>query len=278
MGQTVLITGANSGIGRATAESLAAKGHKVFATMRALEKGRELADNAKANGWDLHPLRLDIRDQDSVDGALAAAGEIDVLINNAGFEVWGPLEEMTVDDLKDQFETNVYGTFRVILGVLPNMRQRGSGVIINISSVAGRLAAPLNGAYAASKFALEALTESLSLEAGHFGIRFHLIEPGLVATEFGAKRRTVGAASGAESPYIPMVKEWDEVAVKQIESNSGGRSTAEDVAKIIVEAVEVGDKLRYPAGNDANMILTAHKQLSHEQFITAMRAQIGMKW
>jgi NAD(P)-dependent dehydrogenase (short-subunit alcohol dehydrogenase family) len=278
MGQTVLITGANSGIGRATAELLAGKGYKVYATMRDLEKGRDLADLAKAKGWDLHPIRLDIRDQASVDGALAAVGEVDVLINNAGFEVWGPLEEMTVDDLKDQFETNLFGTFRVILGVLPSMRQRGRGVIVNVSSVAGRLAAPLNGAYAASKFALEALTESLSLEAGHFGVRFHLIEPGLVATDFGAKRRVVGAAAGAESPYLPMVREWEDVAVKQIESGSGGRSSAEDVAKIIVDAVENGEKLRYPAGNDANMILTAHKQLEHEQFIAAMRAQLGMKW
>ncbi len=278
MGKSVLITGSNSGIGRATAESLAAKGYTVFATMRTLEKGRDLADTAKSKGWDLRIVRLDVRDQESVDGALSAAGDVDVLVNNAGFEVWGPLEEMTVDDLRDQFETNVYGPFRVILGVLPGMRQRGGGVIVNVSSVAGRVAAPLNGAYAASKFALEALSESLRIEAGHWGVRMHLVEPGLVATTFGEKRRLVGAAAGAESPYLPMVREWEDVVVKSLEAGSGGRSSAQDVADVIVEAIEKGDKLRYPVGNDANMVLMARKAMDDEQFIAAMRQQLGLKW
>ena len=133
-----------------------------------------------------------------------------MLVNNAGFEVWGPLEEMTVEDLKDQFETNVYGPFRLITAVLPCMRQRGNGVIVNVSSVAGRVGAPLNGLYSASKFALEALSETLHYEAGHFGVRCHLVEPGGVATPFPDNRRLVGAAAGDEgSPYRELITQWE---------------------------------------------------------------------
>ena len=159
--QTVLITGSNSGIGRATAELLAGRGYRVLATMRNLDKGRDLAEAAKKNGWDLTLLSLDVCKDDSVREAFRQAGEVDVLINNAGFEVWGPIEEMAVGDITDQFDTNVYGPLRCINAVLPAMRERGSGIIVNVSSVGGRVAAPLNGLYSASKFALEALSESL---------------------------------------------------------------------------------------------------------------------
>ncbi|HLA18530.1 MAG TPA: SDR family NAD(P)-dependent oxidoreductase, partial [Dehalococcoidia bacterium] len=167
--QTLLITGSNSGIGRATAELLAGRGYRVIATMRDPGKGRDLAEAASSNGWDLSVVPLDVRSDESVREAVRQAGEVDVLVNNAGFEVWGALEEMKVADLVDQFETNVYGPFRCISAVLPAMRERGSGVIVNVSSVAGRVAGPLNGLYSASKFALEAMSESLHYEAGHFG-------------------------------------------------------------------------------------------------------------
>jgi len=147
--QTVLITGSNSGIGRATAELLAGRGYRVIATMRNLDKGRDLAEAASNNGWALALVPLDVRSDESVREAFRQAGDVDVPVNNAGFEVWGAPDELTVDDLVDQFETNVYGPFRCISAVLPAMRQRGSGVIVNVSSVAGRVAAPLNGAYAA---------------------------------------------------------------------------------------------------------------------------------
>ena len=275
--QTVLITGSNSGIGRAAAELLAAKGHRVIATMRTPEKGRELAEAAKTNGWDLSILSLDVRDDASVQAAVRQAGEIDVLVNNAGFEVWGPLEEMTVRDLEDQFETNVYGPFRLITAVLLGMRQRGRGVIINVSSVAGRVAAPLNGVYAASKYALEALTESLNLEAGHFGVRAHLIEPGGIDTAFTGNRRLVGAGAGQESPYLPLVQEW-ETALTRLSGPLGSRTQAGAVADAILEAIEKGDKLRYPVGADAQMVLMARKQMDDETFIATMRQQLGMTW
>lgn len=269
--KTVLITGCSEGgIGHESAKKLAAKGYQVFATVRTAAKAGDLAstDNVTI-------LELDVRDDASVKAALAAAGTVDVLVNNAGFEVWGPLEEMTIDDVKDQFETNVYGPMRLILGLLPGMRNRGSGVIVNVSSVAGRVAAPLNGLYAASKFALEALTESLSFETGHFGIRLHLIEPGLVGTPFSGNRRLVGAAAGKESPYTSLVAQWDTVTSKLAPE---GRTTPEAVADVVVDAVENGEKLRYPATPDANMVFAARKAMDDAQFESAMRAQLGLTW
>ena len=275
-GKSVLITGTSTGIGRAAAEMLAAKGYRVLATMRTPEKGRDLAENAKANGWDLTVVPLDVRDGASVGGALDQAGDIDVLVNNAGFEVWGPLEEMTVDDVKDQFETNVYGPFRLITAVLPRMRQRGSGVIVNVSSVAGRVSAPLNGLYSASKFALEALSETIHYEVGHFGVRCHIVEPGGVATPFPDNRRLVGAAAGDEgSPYRELITQWEAAADRL---TGGARAQPEDVASAILDAIETGDKLRYPVGQDANLVFTARKAMDDAQFESAMRQQLGLAW
>ena len=274
--RSVLITGTSTGIGRAAAELLAGKGYRVLATMRTPEKGRDLAEAAKANGWDLTVLSLDVRDDASVRSALDQADEIDVLVNNAGVEVWGPLEEMTLGDLKDQFETNVYGPVRLITAVLPRMRRRGSGVIVNVSSVAGRVSAVLNGLYAASKFALEALSETLHYETGHFGVRCHIVEPGAVATPFPDNRRLVGAAAGDEgSPYRELVTQWESAAERL---SRGVRAQPEEVAAAILEAIENGDKLRYPVGRDAALVFTARKAMDDAQFEGAMRQQLGLTW
>jgi NAD(P)-dependent dehydrogenase (short-subunit alcohol dehydrogenase family) len=274
--KSVLVTGTSTGIGRAAAEMLAGKGYRVLATMRTPQKGDDLAPMAKSNGWDLTVLPLDVRDDVSVQSALKQAGDIDVLVNNAGFEVWGPLEEMTVEDLKDQFETNVYGPFRLITAVLPGMRRRGNGIIVNVSSVAGRVGAPLNGLYSASKYALEALSETLHYETGHFGLRCHIVEPGGVATPFPDNRRLVGAAAGDEgSPYRELITQWESAS----ERLSGGvRAQPEEVAAAILEAIETGDKLRYPVGQDANLVFTARKVMDDEQFESAMRQQLGLTW
>ncbi len=270
-GKTALITGCSAGgIGHALAGKLAAKGYNVFATVRSAAKAGDLAgkDNVTI-------LETDVRDDASVKAALAAAGDIDILVNNAGFEIWGPLEEMTVDDIKDQFETNVYGPFRLMLGVLPQMRNRGSGVIVNVSSVAGRVGAPLNGLYSASKYALEALSETIHYECQRFGVRVHLIEPGGVETPFGNNRRLVGAAAGKESPYTELVTQWATVGERL---NPGGGASPESVADVIVEAIETGDKLRYPATPDANMVFAARKAMDDAQFEAAMRQQLGLTW
>lgn len=274
--KTALITGCSKGgVGYALAEQLGAKGYRVLATVRNPAKAGDLQDDAKKNKWDLKLLQLDVRDQKSVDAAIAEAGEVDILVNNAGFEVWGPLEEMSIDDFKDQYETNIYGPMRLILALAPQMRNRGSGVIVNVSSVAGVTGAPLNGVYSSSKWALEALTECLHFELGHFGIRTHLIEPGGIETPFQANQRRVGAGAGKESPYAELVEEWGHVSERL---GAGGASKPEGVAAVIVEAIEVGDKLRYPAGNDANIVIGARRAMTFEQFEQAMRAQLQMKW
>ncbi|MFQ5472617.1 MAG: SDR family oxidoreductase [Dehalococcoidia bacterium] len=274
--QTVLITGASSGIGKSAAKLLAEKGYRVFGAARRPEVANDLADEAKSKGLDLTLLSMDVRDDASVNAAIEKIGDVDILVNNAGFEVWGPLEEMTVADLEDQFQTNVSGPFRLITSVLPGMRQRGSGVIVNVSSVAGVVAAPLNGLYASSKWALEALSESLHYEVGHFGIRVHLVEPGGVETPFGDNRRLVGAAAGNESPYYDLIGQWEQAGEKL---NPGGATTQpEEVAAVIVDAIENGDKLRYPVGQDANMVITARHSMDFEAFEAAMRQQLGLTW
>lgn len=275
--KTALITGCSAGgIGHSLATLLAGKGYGVLATVRNPAKAEALEDDAKSNGWDLKVLELDVRDDASVKAAVAEAGHVDILVNNAGFEVWGPVEEMTVDIIKDQYETNVYGPLRTILAIAPQMRNRGAGVIVNVSSIVGVTAAPLNGIYSSSKWALEALTEALHFELGHFGVRTHLIEPGGVATSFSANRRLVGAAAGKESPYTPLVAEWEKAGERL---NPGGTATKpEDVAAVILDAIETGDKFRYPVGQDANLIITARKAMSFEQFEAAMRAQLQLTW
>ncbi len=273
--RSVLITGANSGIGRATAELLASGNYRVFATMRSPGKGDDLAETAARNGWDLTILPLDIRQDDSVRKAFDVAGPVDVLVNNAGFEVWGPIEELTVEDLADQFETNVYGAFRCIKAVLPSMRERGSGVIVNLSSVQGRVASPLGGPYAASKYALEALTEALHYEVGHFGLRVHLIEPGTIETAFLDNRRW-GDSDENASRYLPLHEQWM-AGFTQLQDTLG-RANPSEAAEVILHAIEKGDRLRYPVGADAEMIFRARKQLDDETFESTMREQLGLTW
>jgi NAD(P)-dependent dehydrogenase (short-subunit alcohol dehydrogenase family) len=235
--QSVLITGANSGIGRATAELLASRSYRVLATMRDPQKGRALAEAAAQNGWDLTLLPLDVRQEDSVREAFRQAGPVDVLVNNAGFEIWGPIEELSVDDLADQFETNVYGAFRCIKAVLPSMRERRRGIIVNLSSVQGRVASPLGGPYCASKFALEALSEAL---------------------------------------HQPLIDQWEQGFAKV--QDELGRAQPSLAAEVILNAIEKGDKLRYPVGADAEMVFMARKQMDDETFESTMREQLGLTW
>src|SRR5689334_2062749 len=169
----VLVTGAARGIGMATAQVLANRGHSVVATDVSALSGSE--------GIQAHVL--DVTSDDSVARCLEAVGPLDAIVNNAGITSGGgPVEGYPLDRFRQMFETNTLGPLRVIQAVLPDWRKRGSGVIVNVSSVNGRVSSPLRAAYSASKFALEALTESLHMEVGHFGIRCVLIEPGNIAT------------------------------------------------------------------------------------------------
>ncbi|MGF1599795.1 MAG: SDR family oxidoreductase [Acidimicrobiales bacterium] len=195
------ITGANSGIGRSTAVGLAAKGWDVYGTMRRLESGDKLAAMAAERGVTVHPVQCDVTDTDSVGAAVAevigAAGGIDVLVNNAGIGGNGVMEETPLELYQEVMDVNVYGVIRCVQAVLPHMRERGSGCIVNIGSVTGVIAAMAQSAYVASKWAIEGLTEGLAQEVAPHGIRVALIEPGIVKTAIMAKNTDAPNTTGA---------------------------------------------------------------------------------
>src|ERR1700761_6049105 len=190
----ILITGASRGIGRATAVALAAQGHEVIATARDVTALADLPATLR--------LSLDVTDQASVDAAMAAAGPVDVLVSNAGATVRAPVETVPLAAVRQLIELNTLGALRVAQAVLPGMREAGAGQLIFVSSVQGRLVIPLIGAYSASKWALEALAETLAIETGHFGVSVHVLQPGAVASG-GADRAPVYLDEA--NPYRPLL-------------------------------------------------------------------------
>ena len=186
--QIALVTGSASGIGFETALMLARNGIYTFATMRNLSKSEEILDYARKDHLPLETLRLDVTDEQSIseaiDEIIGKKNRIDILVNNAGYSLLGPLEQLHMEEIKEEFETNFFGIIKLIQCVLPIMRKQRYGRIINISSLAGRIGFPLSSAYVSSKFALEGLTESLRYEVQDFGIHVILIEPGVIKTNF----------------------------------------------------------------------------------------------
>ena len=249
----ILITGASRGIGRGIAVALAASGHEVIATARDVES---LSDVPAALR-----LSLDVTDQASVDAAIARAGRVDVLVSNAGATVRAPLETVPLDEVQRIIEVNTLGSLRVVQAVLPGMRAQASGQIVFISSIQGRLVLPLIGTYAVSKWALEALAETLAVEAGHFGISVHVLQPGAVASG-GAERAPVYIDDA--NPYRPLL---DKIA--------GFRAApipVEEVADAVAETVDQGSKaaFRIPVGETATSLLAARKAAPEDTpFLTA---------
>lgn len=196
-----LITGANSGIGRSSAVELATRGWTVYGSMRSLDKGEKLAAEADAAGVKVQPVVCDVTDTDSVRHAVAAvtddAGRIDVLVNNAGVGANGVMEECSVETYAEVMDVNLYGAIRCSQAVLPQMRARGTGTIVNVSSICGVVAAMAQSPYVASKWALEGLSEGMAQELAPFGIRVAVIEPGIVRTAIMAKNTDAGNETGA---------------------------------------------------------------------------------
>lgn len=207
--KVALITGASSGFGRLMADLLPSAGHIPVASMREPD-GRNEKAAAELAEADIDVVGIDVTDHDSVAGGVAKAlekhGRIDVLVNNAGFGVMGPAEAVTIDDLRLQFETNVLGAHRMVRAVLPAMRQQGEGLLIHVSSGAGRLALPGAGAYCASKWALEALAEVLRYELAPLGIDSVIVEPGPYATDF-ADRAVIGVSDHDRAEFYEHVVE-----------------------------------------------------------------------
>jgi len=208
--ETVLITGANSGIGRAAAVRLAAEGYRVHAAMRSTAKAEKLLALAKEAGCEVHPLELDVTDAASVERAaeqvLADGGHVDILINNAGIGWNAAVEDVDIDAARVVFETNYWGAIRCIQAVLPSMRARGAGHIINVSSVAGRIAALAQTIYSSSKWAIECLSENLAQEVAPFGIRVSILEPGVTRTAILPKNVDYPQPTAYEPAYRRMLQ------------------------------------------------------------------------
>src|SRR5437660_10229800 len=260
--KVALVTGVSSGIGRATATLLSRRGFRVFGTMR---KPSEI--NGPLEGVEL--VRLDVRDEESVRSCLRTvldqAGRIDDLVNNAGDTLIASLEETSIEEAKDVFETNFFGVLRMSQALLPIMREQGYGRIANISSVLGFLPAPYQGIYAASKHALEGYSESLDHEVRQFGIRVSVIEPGFTRTSIGQKGQLAG------QPLVAYAVERHQVVDAVRQNNANGKDPAE-VASVVLEALTSRTpRLRYLVGREARFIAWLRKFAPDSLFDKGLR-------
>lgn len=211
MKKVVLITGCSSGIGFLAALKFAREGNKVYASVKCLEEegSKELEQISKKENLPLKIVEIDITNNSSVEKGVdllkKEESRVDILINNAGFGYMGPVETFTLEEIQDQYETNVFGTFRMIKAVVPLMRNQRSGLIINVSSVNGLIAFPYYGVYSSSKYAIESLTESLRFELASFGIKVALVEPGAFFTNFTMNRKFPKSLDKEDSPYNHQV-------------------------------------------------------------------------
>jgi NADP-dependent 3-hydroxy acid dehydrogenase YdfG len=272
MSNPILITGASTGIGKTTAELFQSKGWNVVATMRNTDAGADLAklENVLVT-------RLDVTDQSSIDAAVAAAterfGAIDVLLNNAGYGAYGPLEAFTMDGIRRQFDTNVIGLLAVTKAVLPQMRERGEGTVVNISSIGGQMTFPLGALYHGTKFAVEGISESMHYELAAAGIKTKIVEPGMIATDFGGRSFDFQNDESLEA-YQPVVQALFAGWSTEAAANASPPSV---VADVIWDAATDGtDTLRYRAGDDAHALLDARKAQDDANFIAGMKAQLGL--
>lgn len=269
--KTVLITGCSSGIGAATASRLAASGWEVWASARRPETLADLA----ASGC--RTVALDVTDEGSmtaaVDTVLDRSGRLDALVNNAGYSQSGALESLDVDDVRRQFETNVFGLLRLTQLVLPVMREQRSGRIVNIGSMGGKLTFPGGGAYHASKYAVEALSDALRFEVSGFGIKVVLIEPGLITTNFeAAVAAGMPTGDGPYAAFNQQVQATTSEAYDGPMARFGGPPEA--VAKVIEKALtKASPKPRYTVTISAPAAMAARKVLGDRGWDLAMRTQ-----
>ena len=272
MSPTVLITGASTGIGRATAERFQREGWNVGATMRSPNDGQELSRLSN-----VHVTRLDVTDPESITTAVAEVterfGSIDALINNAGFGAYGPLEITSSETIRRQFDTNVIGLLEVTQAVIPVMRNQGDGVIVNISSVGGRMAFPFGSLYHGSKFAVEGISEALVYELMPLGIRVKVVEPGAVATDF-AGRSFVFTMDPDGGPYGETMQSVMTNWGARMQESMGDADNVADV--IFTAATDVTNQLRYISGDDAATILRARQTMDDAAFLGMIAGNFGL--
>jgi NAD(P)-dependent dehydrogenase (short-subunit alcohol dehydrogenase family) len=261
--QVILVTGCSTGIGRATALEGAARGHRVFASARRRE------DVADLSGKGIETLALDVTDRDSIGEAvsdvLRAAERIDAVVNNAGYGQYGAVEDVSLEEWRAQFEVNLFGTIAVLGAVLPAMRAARRGTVVNVSSVAGRVAIPFAGPYSASKHALEAMSDALRVEVSPWGIRVVLVEPGPIATRFGDRTRQATARILAvQGPYSRFYDGAERASNRQFQM---GKRNPDVVARVIVDAIEAKrPKTRYRITPLAR-ILFSLKSVASDRFL-----------
>jgi len=267
MTKIAVVTGSSSGIGYETSLLLARNQYTTYASMRNLKKSDELLKIASKENIPLKVIQLDVNDDRSVSNAIDSIvkenGRIHVLVNNAGFDLFGSLEELTIEEIKGQFETNFFGAARVTKIVIPTMRKQGSGIIINVSSIGGRIGlVPCNTMYHASKFALEGFTESLRHELTEFNIDVILIEPGVIRSNFVENIRTAKNYDSNNSPYAKTIQK----VFDGFEPMLANASEPKEVAQVILNAANSSSpNIRYTVGKDAESILKARAELSDRE-------------
>jgi NAD(P)-dependent dehydrogenase (short-subunit alcohol dehydrogenase family) len=280
----VLITGCSSGIGRAAAISLHAAGLTVYATARQVDS---LADLARQG---IRTLALDVTDETSMTEAVAAiedaAGPVGVLVNNAGYGLYGPVEQLPMDEIRRQFETNFFGLVRLTQLVLPGMRRRGRGRILNVSSMGGRITLPGGAFYHASKYAVEGLSDALRMEVAQFGIDVVLIEPGPVKTPWNdvaaaslSSATPANAEGGSDGDPYAAYKAAVGASFGRTQAGLVGRfgSTSEDIAKVIAQAVTARrPRARYLINPVAKSLVAMNQVLPARAYDSVMRRQYGL--
>jgi len=268
-GQVVLITGASSGMGKATAELLSASGYKVYGAARRTELMQDLKEAG------IRILQMDVTDdiaiQCGIDEIIKKEGRLDILINNAGFGLFGAVEDVPLEEAKYQMEVNVFGLARLTQLVLPYMRKQKSGKIVNITSTGGKLSSPLGGWYHASKYAVEALSDSLRMEVKQFGIDVIVIEPGAIKSEWGDIAMESLQKISAGKAYSPLAEKIVGMSQKLKPKNED----PEVIARLILKAISAKNpETRYHAGYLSGIILFLKKVLTDKQFDKLMLSQM----
>jgi NAD(P)-dependent dehydrogenase (short-subunit alcohol dehydrogenase family) len=275
--KVAVVTGSSTGIGYETSLILARNGFLTYATMRNLNKSESIESIATKENLPIHIKQLDVTDDTSVkkavEGISSETGRIDILVNNAGYGLNGAFEDLAMDEIKAQYETNLFGLIRTTQAVLPIMRRQKSGTIINISSGAGRFGFPGGSAYVSTKFAVEGLSESMSYELEPFGIKVVLVEPGVIKTNFVDGMIIAKKSQDPKSPYSQIIQKM----ATGFEEMMKNGSSPDLVAKVVLNAAtNENPNLRYLAGNDVEQWLGSKRNMSDEEFYKMMKQNLMM--
>jgi len=273
MEKVALVTGSSSGIGYETSLALARDGYHTFASMRDTKKAEKLKETADKENLPISVLELDVDKENSIVDAvkkvISDANRIDVLVNNAGYGQFGCTEDVPVEEFRKQFETNFFSVVRIIQEVAPIMRSQGSGIIVNISSVAGKMGLPGSPAYISSKFALEGLGECLRYELGMFGIKTTLIEPGVIKTNFFDSMKI------PDSKSDPKYKQLTDNMLAGLKMMVEMGTAPSQVADVVLKAIHDDEILpRYVVGTDAAMFMEAKRSKSDLEFEKYMSKEL----